>query len=65
MAFTQNAIDTMDDIRVVQIWKSYFNEDEICSSKALFYETLGKAEKMPARQRDGGPKSLQDIIIYN
>ncbi|XP_073951929.1 uncharacterized protein [Choristoneura fumiferana] len=62
LAFIQNAIDTMDEVSIVQICKSNFKEDEICSGKALLFQTLGKADQMPSRRRDGGIKSLQDII---
>ncbi|XP_063368382.1 uncharacterized protein LOC134656789 [Cydia amplana] len=62
LAFVQNAIDTMDEVSIRQICKSSFNEDDICSGKALLFQTLGKTDQMPSRRRDGGVKSLQDII---
>ncbi|XP_063387644.1 uncharacterized protein LOC134673576 [Cydia fagiglandana] len=62
LAFVQNAIDTMDEVSIRQICKSSFSEDDICSGKALLFQTLGKTDQMPPRRRDGGVKSLQDII---
>ncbi|XP_063617224.1 uncharacterized protein LOC134790385 [Cydia splendana] len=62
LAFVQNAIDTMDEVNIRQICKSSFSEDDICSGKALLFQSLGKTDQMPFRQRDGGVKSLQDII---
>ncbi|XP_026330950.1 uncharacterized protein LOC113238327, partial [Hyposmocoma kahamanoa] len=62
LAFIIHAIDTMDEVSIVQICKSNFSEDEICSGKMLLFQRLGKAEEMPSRRRDGGVKSLQDII---
>ncbi|XP_061709513.1 uncharacterized protein LOC133519523 [Cydia pomonella] len=62
LAFVQNAIDTMDEVSIRQICKSSFSEDDICSGKALLFQTLGKTDQMPSRRRDGGVKSLQDII---
>ncbi|XP_063619670.1 uncharacterized protein LOC134792331, partial [Cydia splendana] len=62
LAFVQNAVDTMDEVSIRQICKSSFSEDDICSGKALLFQTLGKTDQMPSRRRDGGVKSLQDII---
>lgn len=64
LAFLQYALaaGVMDEVSIKQICKSSFSEDEICSSKALLFEKAGKADQMPSRRRDGGVKSLQDII---
>lgn len=63
LAFIQHAIDTMDEISILQICKTNFKREEICSSKELLYRTLGKADLMPSRRRDEkGERSLQDII---
>ncbi|XP_063629477.1 uncharacterized protein LOC134800847 [Cydia splendana] len=62
LAFIQNAVDTMDEVSIRQICKSSFSEDDICSGKALLFQSLGKTDQMPSRRRDGGVKSLQDII---
>ncbi|XP_063382911.1 uncharacterized protein LOC134669330 [Cydia fagiglandana] len=62
LAFIQNATVTLDETSIVQICKSSFQEEDICSGKALLYQTLGKADEMPSRRRDGGVKSLRDII---
>ncbi|KAI8428648.1 hypothetical protein MSG28_007378 [Choristoneura fumiferana] len=34
----------------------------VARRKALLFQTLGKADQMPMSRRDGGVKSLQDII---
>ncbi|XP_063627531.1 uncharacterized protein LOC134799083 isoform X2 [Cydia splendana] len=52
----------MDEVSIRQICKSSFSEDDICSGKALLFQSLGKTDQMPSRRRDGGVKSLQDII---
>lgn len=63
LAFIQHAIDTMDEISILQICKTNFKREEICSGKELLYRTLGKADLMPSRRRDEkGERSLQDII---
>ncbi|KAM3961854.1 uncharacterized protein ACR2FA_004179 [Aphomia sociella] len=63
LAFIQHAIDTMDEVSIMQICKSNFKEEEICSSKVLLYQTLGKGDRIPSRRRDEkGERSLQDII---
>ncbi|KAL0841481.1 hypothetical protein ABMA28_015158 [Loxostege sticticalis] len=63
LAFLQHAIDTMDEVSILQICKSNFKEEEICKSKVLLYETLGQADRMPTRRRDvKGERSLQDMI---
>lgn len=63
LAFIQHAIDTMDEISILQICKSNFKIEEICSGKELLYKTLGMADRMPSRRRDEkGERSLQDII---
>lgn len=62
LAFIQNAIDTMDEVSIMQICKSNFKEEDICRGKALVFEALGKLDVMPSRRRDGGEKSVQDII---
>ncbi|CAH0402151.1 unnamed protein product [Chilo suppressalis] len=62
LAFIQNAIDTKDEVSILQICKSNFKEDEVCSGKALLFRFVGKADKMPSRRRDGTEKSVQDII---
>lgn len=62
LAFIIHAIDTMDEVSILQICKSNFKEEEVCSAKSLVFQSLGKADQMPSRRRDGGEKSLQDII---
>ncbi|KAM3965437.1 uncharacterized protein ACR2FA_000271 [Aphomia sociella] len=63
LAFIQHAIDTMDEVSIMQICKSNFKEEEICNSKVLLYQTLGKGDRIPSRRRDEkGERSLQDII---
>ncbi|XP_075990150.1 uncharacterized protein LOC142985790 [Anticarsia gemmatalis] len=62
LAFIQNAIDTMDEVSVMQICKSNFKEEDISSGKRLLYQSLGKLDQMPSRRRDGTEKSVQDII---
>ncbi|KAM3955362.1 uncharacterized protein ACR2FA_010739 [Aphomia sociella] len=63
LAFIQHAIDTMDEVSIMQICKSNFKEEEICNSKMLLYQTLGKGDRIPSRRRDEkGERSLQDII---
>ncbi|KAM3965458.1 uncharacterized protein ACR2FA_000295 [Aphomia sociella] len=63
LAFIQHAIDTMDEVSIMQICKSNFKEEEICNSKVLLYQTLGKGNRIPSRRRDEkGERSLQDII---
>ncbi|KAF9793631.1 hypothetical protein SFRURICE_001990 [Spodoptera frugiperda] len=64
LAFKQNAIDTMDEISIMQICKSNFKEDEISKGKMLLFETTGKLDQMPSRRRDGTDKSVQDIINF-
>ncbi|PZC87129.1 hypothetical protein B5X24_HaOG201365 [Helicoverpa armigera] len=62
LAFIKHAIDYMDEISILQICKTSFNEDEISSAKLLLFTTLGKVSQMPSRRRDGTQKSVQDII---
>ncbi|CAH0397995.1 unnamed protein product [Chilo suppressalis] len=62
LAFIQNAIDTLDEFNILQICKSNFKEDEVCSGKVLLFRSVGKAYKMSSRQRDGTEESVQDII---
>ncbi|KAM3965425.1 uncharacterized protein ACR2FA_000257 [Aphomia sociella] len=63
LAFIQHAIDTMDEVSIMHICKSNFKEAEICNSKVLLYQTLGKGDRIPSRRRDEkGERSLQDII---
>ncbi|XP_047030833.1 uncharacterized protein LOC124638065 [Helicoverpa zea] len=62
LAFINHAIDYMDEVSIVQICRSAYKEDEVCSAKLLLYKSLGQLEQMPSRRRDGGDKSLQDII---
>ncbi|KAM3961427.1 uncharacterized protein ACR2FA_004540 [Aphomia sociella] len=63
LAFIQHAIDTMDEVSIMQICKSNFKEEEICNSKVLLYQTLGKGDWIPSRSWDEkGERSLQDII---
>ncbi|KAF9801462.1 hypothetical protein SFRURICE_013242, partial [Spodoptera frugiperda] len=62
LAFIQHAIDTMDEVSILQICKSNFKEEDISSGKRLLFQCLGKLEEMPARRRDGTEKSVQDII---
>ncbi|KAM3959964.1 LOW QUALITY PROTEIN: uncharacterized protein ACR2FA_005985 [Aphomia sociella] len=63
LAFIQHAIDTMDEVSIIQICKSNFKEEEICSSKLHLYQTLGKGDRISSRRRDEkGKRSLQDII---
>ena len=62
LAFIQHAIDTMDEVSIMQICKSSFSEEEISSGKALLFQTLGKTAQMPSRRRDGTERSVQDII---
>lgn len=64
LAFIQNAIDTMDEISIMQICKSNFKEDEISKGKMLLFQTTGKLDQMPSRRRDGTDKSVQDIITF-
>lgn len=64
LAFIQNAIDTMDEISIMQICRSSFKEDEISKGKMLLYQTTGKLDQMPSRRRDGTDKSVQDIITF-
>ncbi|CAH0402160.1 unnamed protein product [Chilo suppressalis] len=52
----------MDEVSILQICKSNFKEDEICSGKVLLFRYVGKADKMPSRRRDGTEKTVQDII---
>ncbi|CAH0407162.1 unnamed protein product [Chilo suppressalis] len=60
LAFIENAIDTMDEISILQICN--FKEDEVCSGKALIFRSVGKTDQMPSRRRDGTAKSLQNIV---
>ncbi|XP_022834947.1 uncharacterized protein LOC111362504 [Spodoptera litura] len=62
LAFIQHAIDTMDEVSIMQICKSNFKEDEISKGKQLIFQSLGKLDQMPTRRRDGTEKSIQDII---
>ncbi|KAF9806512.1 hypothetical protein SFRURICE_001307 [Spodoptera frugiperda] len=62
LAFIQHAIDTMDEVSILQICKSNFKEEDISSGKKLLFQCLGKLDEMPARRRDGTEKSVQDII---
>lgn len=63
LAFLQHAIDTMDEISIIQICKSNFNAEEITSAKTLLYKSVGQIDRMPSRRKDDkGEKSLQDII---
>ncbi|XP_047035823.1 uncharacterized protein LOC124641699 [Helicoverpa zea] len=62
LAFINHAIDYMDEVSIVQICRSAYKEEEVCSAKLLLYKSLGQLEQMPSRRRDGGDKSLQDII---
>ncbi|KAF9805151.1 hypothetical protein SFRURICE_013344 [Spodoptera frugiperda] len=62
LAFIQHAIDTMDEVSILQICKSNFKEEDISSGKRLLFQCLGKLDEMPARRRDGTEKSVQDII---
>ncbi|KAF9822734.1 hypothetical protein SFRURICE_001093 [Spodoptera frugiperda] len=64
LAFIQNAIDTMDEVSIMQICKSNFKEDEISKGKMLLFQTTGKLDQMPSRRRDGTDKSVQDIITF-
>ncbi|XP_026727703.1 uncharacterized protein LOC113493869 [Trichoplusia ni] len=62
LAFIQHAIDTMDEVSILQICKTNFKEEEISSGKRLLYMSLDKLDQMPSRRRDGTEKSVQDII---
>ncbi|KAF9794016.1 hypothetical protein SFRURICE_015185 [Spodoptera frugiperda] len=62
LAFIQHAIDTVDEVSILQICKSNFKEEDISSGKRLLFQCLGKLDEMPARRRDGTEKSVQDII---
>ncbi|XP_026736740.1 uncharacterized protein LOC113500230 [Trichoplusia ni] len=62
LAFIQHAIDTMDEVSILQICKTNFKEEEISSGKRLLYMSLDKIDQMPSRRRDGTEKSVQDII---
>ncbi|CAH0687644.1 unnamed protein product [Spodoptera exigua] len=62
LAFMNHAIDYMDEVSIVQICRSAYKEDEVCSAKLLLFMSLGQLKQMPSRRRDGGDKSLQDII---
>lgn len=62
LAFIVYAIDTMDEVSIIQICKSNFTDEDVSSGKGLLFRTLGKTDRMPSRRRDGGEKSLQDII---
>ncbi|CAH0400185.1 unnamed protein product [Chilo suppressalis] len=46
----------------LKICKSNFKEEEVCSGKTLLFRSVGKADQMPSRPRDGTEKSLQDIV---
>ncbi|KAF9823197.1 hypothetical protein SFRURICE_001148 [Spodoptera frugiperda] len=52
----------MDEVSIVQICRSAYKEEEVCSAKLMLFQSLGQLEQMPSRRRDGGDKSLQDII---
>ncbi|XP_072931715.1 uncharacterized protein [Epargyreus clarus] len=63
LAFIQHAIDTMDEVSIIQICKSNFTREEIGSAKILLFESLGMSDRMPSRRKDEkGEKRLQDII---
>ncbi|XP_072934994.1 uncharacterized protein [Epargyreus clarus] len=63
LAFIQHAIDTMDEVSIIQICKTNFTREEICSAKNLVFESLGMSDRMPSRRKDEkGEKGLQDII---
>ncbi|CAH0591585.1 unnamed protein product [Chrysodeixis includens] len=62
LAFIIHAIDYMDEVSIVQICRSTYKEEEVCSAKLTLFKSLGQLEQMPSRRRDGGDKSLQDII---
>ncbi|KAJ8710134.1 hypothetical protein PYW07_009500 [Mythimna separata] len=62
LAFIKHAIDYMDEVSILQICKSSFNEEEISSAKLLLFQALGKVDQMQSRRRDGGQRSVQDII---
>ncbi|XP_072931485.1 uncharacterized protein [Epargyreus clarus] len=63
LAFIQHAIDTMDEVSIIQISKSNFTREEIGSAKILLFESLGMSDRMPSRRKDEkGEKGLQDII---
>lgn len=62
LAFIIHAIDYMDEVSIVQICRSAYKEEEVCSAKLMLFQSLGQLEQMPSRRRDGGDKSLQDII---
>lgn len=64
LAFIQNAIDTMDEVSIMQICKSNFKEDDISKGKMLLFQATGKLDQMPSRRRDGTGKSIQDIITF-
>lgn len=59
----QHAIYAIDEVRILQICTSNFEEKEISRAKVLLYKTLGKTDRMPTRRRtEKGKKSLKDII---
>ncbi|XP_072934818.1 uncharacterized protein [Epargyreus clarus] len=63
LAFIQHAIDTMDEVSIIQICKTNFTREEIVSAKILLFESLGMSDRMPSRRKDEkGEKGLQDII---
>ncbi|XP_072938405.1 uncharacterized protein [Epargyreus clarus] len=63
LAFIQHTIDTMDEVSIIQICKTNFTREEICSAKNLVFESLGMSDRMPSRRKDEkGEKGLQDII---
>lgn len=63
LAFIQHAIDTMDEVSILQICKTNFTTKEIEAAKVLLYGALGKSDRMPSRRRDEkGERSLQDIV---
>ncbi|KAF9823741.1 hypothetical protein SFRURICE_017304 [Spodoptera frugiperda] len=62
LAYIIHAIDYMDEVSIVQICRSAYKEEEVCSAKLMLFQSLGQLEQMPSRRRDGGDKSLQDII---
>ncbi|XP_072934830.1 uncharacterized protein [Epargyreus clarus] len=63
LAFIQHAIDTMDEVSIIQICKTNFTREEIVSAMILLFESLGMSDRMPSRRKDEkGEKRLQDII---
>ncbi|XP_072931728.1 uncharacterized protein [Epargyreus clarus] len=63
LAFIQHAIDTMDEVSIIQICKTNFTREEIVNAKILLFESLGMSDRMPSRRKDEkGEKGLQDII---